>query len=162
VSVSGGEYAIQGNGYSSGAGTITNGETIKVRVTSSASFSTAATVTLTIGGVSGTFSVTTEARDTTPNAFSFTPETNANLSQTRTSDAITVAGINSPATISVSGASSSEYKINNGSWSTASSTVSNGDTVRVRHTSASTNLTSTATILTIGGVSGTFTTTTKP
>lgn len=162
VSISGGEYATQGNNYTSGSGTIDNGGTIKVRVTSSSSFSTTTTATVTIGGVSATFSVTTQAIDTTPDAFTFTPETNVVQNLTRMSNAITVSGINSPASISVSGASSSEYKINNGSWTSSAGTVNNGDTVRVRHTSASTPSTSTSTTLTIGGVTGTFTTTTKP
>jgi hypothetical protein len=85
-----------------------------------------------------------------------------NLNQTRTSNAITVSGINSPASISVSAAASSEYRINNGSYVSTPGTVSNGDTVRVRHTSASTNSTTTTTTLTIGGVSGSFSTTTRP
>ena len=162
VAITGGEYAIQGNNYTTGTGTITDGQTIKVRVTASSNFSTTTSATLTIGGVSATFSVTTAARDTTPNAFSFTSETNVNLNQTRTSEAITVSGINSTASISVSGAASSEYRVNNGSWTSAAGTVIHGDTVRVRHTSASTNSTVTSTTLTIGGVSGTFTSTTRP
>lgn len=85
-----------------------------------------------------------------------------NLNQTRTSNSITVSGINSPASIAVSGAGSSEYRVNNDAWTSATGTVNNGDTVRVRHTSASTNSTLTTTTLNIGGVSGSFATTTKP
>jgi hypothetical protein len=162
VTVTGGEYSTQGNSFTSSAGTISPDGTLRLRQTSSASFSTTTTMTVTVGGVSAAFSVTTEAIDTTPDAFSFTSETNVNLNQTRTSNAITVSGINSPASISVSAAASSEYRINNGSYVSTPGTVSNGDTVRVRHTSASTNSTTTTTTLTIGGVSGSFSTTTRP
>jgi hypothetical protein len=162
VTVTGGEYSTQGNTFTSSAGTISPDGTLRLRQTSSASFSTTTTMTVTVGGVSAAFSVTTEAIDTTPDAFSFTSETNVNLNQTRTSNAITVSGINSPASISVSAAASSEYRINNGSYVSTPGTVSNGDTVRVRHTSASTNSTTTTTTLTIGGVSGSFSTTTRP
>jgi hypothetical protein len=162
VTVTGGEYSTQGNSFSSTAGTINPGGTLRLRQTSSASFATTTTMTVTVGGVSATFSVATAAIDPTPDAFSFSPETNVNLNQTRTSNAITVTGINSPATISISGAATREYRINNGAWVASAGTVINGDTVRVRHTSAATNSTTTSTTLTIDGVSGTFSTTTKP
>ncbi|OWQ95727.1 hypothetical protein CDQ92_13160 [Sphingopyxis bauzanensis] len=45
---------------------MTNGQTVKVRLTTSASYSTIANAALTIGGVSDTFSVTTEAEIPTP------------------------------------------------------------------------------------------------
>lgn len=59
VSVSGGAYSINGGAYTSAAGTVDNGDTVNVRLTSSSSLSTTTIATLTIGGVSGAFSVTT-------------------------------------------------------------------------------------------------------
>jgi hypothetical protein len=61
ISVTGGEYAINNGTYTSVAGTVSNGDTVKVRQTSSASVSTTTNATLTIGGVSDTFSVKTIA-----------------------------------------------------------------------------------------------------
>ncbi|KQN11545.1 hypothetical protein ASE89_14245 [Sphingomonas sp. Leaf30] len=61
ISVSGGEYQINGGSWVTAAGTVTNGQTVKVRLTSSSAASTTSNVTLTIGGVSDTFSVTTAA-----------------------------------------------------------------------------------------------------
>ncbi|MCU0578442.1 MAG: hypothetical protein MUF69_02745, partial [Desulfobacterota bacterium] len=58
----GGEYAVNGGAYTSTAGIVVNGDSVTVRQTSSASFSTTTNVTLDIGGVSGTFSVTTRAQ----------------------------------------------------------------------------------------------------
>lgn len=95
--------------------------------------------------------------DTTPDAFTFTDQTNVALSTLTESNAITVSGITAAAAISVTGG---EYQINGGSWVTSSGTVSNGDSVKVRHTSSASNSTATNTTLTIGGVSDTFTTTT--
>lgn len=96
--------------------------------------------------------------DTTPDAFTFTDQTNVATSTTITSAAITVAGINAAAAISVSGGS---YDVNSsGSFTTSSGTVNNGDTVRARHTSSASNSTATNTVVTIGGVSDTFTSTT--
>jgi hypothetical protein len=59
ISVTGGEYAINGGSYTSDAGTVENGNTVTVRHTSSGSFSTATNTTLTISEVSDTFTSTT-------------------------------------------------------------------------------------------------------
>ena len=59
ISITGGEYSINGGAYTLAAGTVENGQTVKVRQTSSSSHSTTTNATLTIGGVSDTFSVTT-------------------------------------------------------------------------------------------------------
>jgi Protein of unknown function (DUF1566) len=93
---------------------------------------------------------------TTPDAFSFVDQTSVALSTLTESAAITVAGINAAASISVTGG---EYQINGGAWA-SSGTVTNGQSVKVRHTSSVSNSTATNTVLTIGGVSDTFTTTT--
>jgi hypothetical protein len=163
ITVSGGSYDINGSGtFVTSSGTVNNGDTVRARHTSSASYSTATNTVVTIGGVSDTFTSTTESDpedDTTPNAFSFTDQTDVALSTVITSAAITVSGIDAPATISVTGGT---YDINaSGTFVGTSGTVSNGDTVRARHTSSSSNSTATNTVVTIGGVSDTFTSTTE-
>ena len=97
------------------------------------------------------------APDMEPDAFSFTDQTGVALSTVVTSNSITVSGINAAADISVSGG---EYSINGGGFTSASGTVSNADTVVVRHTSSNANSTAVQTTLTIGGVSDTFSSTT--
>jgi YVTN family beta-propeller protein len=60
ISITGGEYEIDGNGsWLSTPSTVIPGATVKVRLTSSSSYSDTKTATLTIGGREGTFSVTT-------------------------------------------------------------------------------------------------------
>ena len=158
ISVTGGDYSINGGTYTSAAGTVSNGDTVKVRLTSSASNSTATAATLTIGGVSGSFDVTTlPPSDTTPDAFAFTDQTDVALSTQTESNAITVAGINTTSAISVTGG---DYSINGGTYTSAAGTVSNADTVKVRLTSSASNSTATAATLTIGGVSDSFDVTT--
>ena len=97
------------------------------------------------------------AIDTTPNAFTFTDQTGVALSSTITSAAITVSGINSSATITSSGGT---FDINSSGTFVSSGTVNNGDTVRARVTSSSSNSTAVNCVVTIGGVSDTFTATT--
>lgn len=71
VSITGGTYSKNGGAYTSSAGTAVNGDTFAVRHTSSASNSTATNTTLTIGGVSDTFTSTTEAAAVSYNAVGF-------------------------------------------------------------------------------------------
>jgi sugar lactone lactonase YvrE len=59
LSITGGEYSIDGKTYRSTPGTIKVNQKIRVRVLSSSESSGEVTATLTIGGVSGTFTVRT-------------------------------------------------------------------------------------------------------
>lgn len=161
ISITGGEYRIGSGSWVSSPGTVVNGDTVTVRTTSSSANSTAVTATLTIGGVSATYSVTTQAAvapsDTTPNAFSFTAVTGAALNTVYTSNSITVSGIDAAAAISVSGG---EYRIGSGSWTASPGTVVSGDTATVRRTSSASYSTGATVALTIGGVSASFLVTT--
>lgn len=73
-----------------------------------------------------------------------------------TSNTVTVSGINTPASISVSGG---EYSVNGGAYTAADGSVSLGDQVSVQHVNAGDGQSTLNTTLTIGGVSDTFTTT---
>jgi hypothetical protein len=59
VTVSGGEYRKNGGSWVSAPGTVVAGDSVDVRLTTSGSYSTAVNCTLTIGGVSDTYTVTT-------------------------------------------------------------------------------------------------------
>jgi hypothetical protein len=96
-------------------------------------------------------------RDTTPTAFSFTDQADVEAEAVITSAAITVAGLNAAAAITVSGGT---YSINGGSFTSSAGTVSNGDLVRARHTASASAETAVNTVVTIGGVSDAFTSTT--
>ena len=99
--------------------------------------------------------------DSTPNSFDFTNQTGVTRSSTRTSaNTVTIAGMDSgaSATVTVSGGT---YSKNGGSYTTASTTASNGTTFILRHTSSSSYSTNTTTTLTVGGVSGSFVSTTE-
>lgn len=61
ITSSGGTFDINSSGTFISSGTVNNGDTVRARVTSSASNSTAANCVVTIGGVSDTFTVTTLA-----------------------------------------------------------------------------------------------------
>ena len=157
ISIIDGAYKINAGTYTSASGFVNNGDTVTVQTTSSASNNTTVNAVLTIGGISDTFSVTT-LTDTIPDAFSFTDQADAALSTLITSDTVTLAGLGASSPISITGG---VYKINAGTYTSASGFVNNGDTVTVQTTSSLSGLTAVDVILSIGGVSDTFTVTTE-
>jgi len=149
ISITNGTYSIDGGAYVSTPGTISNGQAVTVRLTSAGAPSTAATATLTVGGVDAEFTVTTAAAadDLTPNAFAFTDQSAVALSTVIVSAPVTITGIDGAAPIAVTGG---EYSIDDGAFTSAAGTVTSGQTVRVRHTSAATYVTAVTTTLSVG------------
>ena len=125
VSVSGGTVNVS---------SVVNGGTVTATGTA-ASAGNATTVTVTIGGVQGTFTINTPApaSDTTPNAFSFTNATGSNASTVNTSNTINISGINAAANVTASG--NGTVSVNGGSY-TNSTTITNGQSINVRLTSS--------------------------
>ncbi len=155
ISVTGGTYSVNGGAFTSAAGTVNNSDTVRVQLTSSAANNTLASATLTIGGVSDIWSVTTVefVEDTTPNIFSFTDQVDINLNTQVISNTITVTGINAPTPISVIGG---EYSVNGGAFTNSPTNLNNNDTVRLRLTSSGSNSTQVTSICSIGGISDTW------
>ena len=107
--------------------------------------------------INGTIPPDTGGVDLTPDAFTFTDQTDVARSTVLTSNSVTVTGIEAAAPISIT---NGEYSINGGDYTNAVGTVANNDTVTVRHTSSANYATITDTTLSIGGVSDTFSSTT--
>ncbi len=71
ISISNGTYSVNGGAYTSDAGTVNNGDTVTVRVNSSSSPGTMVNATLTVGGVSGVFSVITSGPSPSNGSYGF-------------------------------------------------------------------------------------------
>lgn len=165
VSVSGQgtpQISIAGGAWGT-SGTISNGQTLAVRLTSASSAATEHQATVTIGSTESVWSVSTVGADTTPNAFTFTDQPNAALSSLITSNNVTISGINVGTSVSVSGTGSPQISINGGAWVT-SGTITNGQTLAVRLTSSSTPGAALSATVNVGGVTDNWsvTTTTGP
>nr|MDH4458974.1 choice-of-anchor Q domain-containing protein [Nevskia sp.] len=156
VSVDIGEVSINGGAFGSG-GTIEPGQTVQVRHTASASFASTVTSTVTIGGVQGTFSSTTRDAIVVPDAFSFPSTTNIERDSIQTSAAVAITGLEAPATVTVSNGTVS---INGGAFGSGG-TIEPGQTEQVRHTASASFAGSVTSTVTIGGVQGTFSSTTR-
>jgi hypothetical protein len=173
VSVTGGEYAVStDSGATWGAWTTTGtnvelGYQLKVRHRTSVNYETVTSTTLTIGGVSDTFSTTTAPPpDTTPDAFSFTDQTDVALSTVVESAPVTISGIAADTDVAVS-ITGGDYAVSSdsgatwGAYTATAGSVRLNDQVKVRHTSSASLSTATDTVLTVGGISDTFTSTTE-
>jgi hypothetical protein len=156
VSFSGmGTYSKNGGAYTSSAGTAVLGDTFTMRLTSNGSGGIATSGTLTIGGVSDTYTVTTKIGDTTPDPFTFTDLAAQACNTDILSNVLIVTGVESTysATLSLSG-TGTYWRKNGGSWFAAGigGAVQTNDTVQLKIVTDNTlNKTWTANI-NIGGV----------
>jgi hypothetical protein len=160
ISVSGGEYRINGGAWLTTAGSVINGQRVEVRATTPNVNNSSATTILMIGGASAGFTVNSPfVADTTPDVFGFTPQTKVSSGTSLTSNSVTVTGINVAVAVSVSGGS---YSVNGGAFTSAPGTVRSGDTVTVRLTSPSTDNTRSCAAISIGDLQTPFCVTTGP
>jgi len=157
ISISGGSYSIGGGAFTSATVIVTNGQVVTVKVKSSDKTNTPVTATLTVGGVSAAFTVTT-VLDVTPDAFTFTPVTGAGAKAVTPSNEITVTGIDVAVPVSIT---NGEYSINGAAYTNAAGIVNKDQKITVRATSSDTPSTDVTAVLTIGGVTGSFVVTTK-
>jgi len=98
--------------------------------------------------------------DTIPNSFAFVDKSNVALNTVVTSAKVAITGIDAPTPVSVSGGS---YSIGcTATYVTTAGSINNGQNVCLRHTTAATPSTTVNTVLTVGGVSDTFSSTTLP
>ena len=134
--------------------TMVDGDILAIRLTSSVNYETAVTATLTVGGVSHTFSVTTTDSNQ-PNSFSFTAKTGATPGETYTSNTVTISGLDTDTNVTASfndGGNTADVYLNGAMPSSDSSfTVENGDTLYIKldaSSSYATTLSSTLTVVT--------------
>ncbi len=157
LGITGGQYSLDGGtNWETISTTISSGQSVKVKINSSTASNTTTSATLTIGGIARTFSVTT--KDIRPDNFSFASKTNVELNTTVDSDSFTISGINADAPISIVGGM---YSINNGTWTESNGTINIGDNVKIRLNSSNSYTTSASATLNIGGITATFSATTK-
>lgn len=128
---------------------------VAARVTSNSTYSSTTSVKADINGISDTYSVTTKAADTIPDAFNFSDISNAELSTTYSS-IYTPTGYDY-ANWSVT---NGEGSTNGSTWATSGS-ITSGQTFYVRRTSSASYSTQVSADVNIGGQTDTWYITTK-
>jgi YD repeat-containing protein len=153
--------------FITGASSITNNSYLQLRVTSASAFSTAVSATMTVGTGSDTWSVTTAAQDTTPNAFTFTDQAPVSTSTVLTSNILPISGITGVVITSISGGGGA-YRIcgdatcsTNPSFISSASSIVSGQYLQLRLTSSSAYGTGVATTVTVGTASDNWAVTTQ-
>ena len=128
----GAELSVNGGAYSSSIQTVSNGDTIRVRMESSSLYSTEKETSISIGVTNTTWSVSTKQEPVNvPNAFSFNDVDDAPLSSYVTSNLVTISGLNVIGTVSTP-LNSAESSVNGGPFSTAVKLINNGETLALR------------------------------
>lgn len=157
-SVSNGWVLLNNAQQPAGSFNVNPGDTLKVCQQAANAFMADNVTTLTIGTNPGdevTFTTTTRAADTTPNALSFAAQTDVEPSTPVESNEITLAGFDG--TLSLSANNGAILIVNDTSSAAgASVNVSSGDRVKVRLTSASSFGGQTSTVVTLGNKQAVF------
>jgi outer membrane protein assembly factor BamB len=156
------QYRVNGGNWVTGGVDVRDGDTVQVRHTSASAANTVTETVLTIGTVVGEFRSTTAAgADTDPDAFSFGSKSNVPVSTWVESDPVTPVGYDAQTTVKAG--AGTEYSIGcTGSYTSAQGTINPGQSICVRHMSASAPNTLRKTSLQIGRTVGYFTTRTAP
>lgn len=130
----GAETSVAGGAFSTTTKTITNGQTLRVRMTSSASYDATKTTTVSVGTVSGTWSISTKSPPAQiPNVFTFNNVSDAPLSAYTTSNIVTITGITTSVTVTApTNGTYAQSSVNGGAFSNTAKTISNGQTLQLR------------------------------
>jgi len=141
--INGGSWVTSGN--------ISDGQTLQLRLTSDNNFASMLSAVVTVGTLSDQWDVTTVAQDTTPDAFSFIDQTDVALNTLTESNTLTINGITGSVAVSISGDGGPQLRVAGGSWGTSGS-ITNGQTLQLRLTSANSPLTLHSAIVSVGTV----------
>lgn len=156
ISITGGAYSINGNAFTTAAGTIRAGDTLRVQH-SAADYGQTAQTFVTVGGLQIAFASISVPADRNPDSMNFIARAGVQPGVLVTSDPVQIAGIDVAVPVSVSGG---EYSINGDSYRSTAGTIRAGDQLRLRHLSGDFGQ-SRQTIVTVGEGSGSFLSATK-
>ena len=160
ISVLGGEYSKGCSGaFTQAAGTIVNGQTLCVRLSTASAPNIPKFLTLQVGAFSTKFHVTTGTSGD-PDPFSFPLDVNVPVGSVRVSKPVQLAGFAGSLPLSVVGG---EYSIGcTAVYSAAPQNITNGQSVCVRHTASAALYSENSTTLQAGTFTATFTSITGP
>lgn len=121
-----------GGAFSTSNKSVTNGDTVTVRMTSSGTFNTAKTTTVSVGTISTTWRITTKSAPAQiPNTFTFTNVIDAPVLTYIESNEVSITGITTTVNVTAP-TNGAESSVNGGAFSTTAKTISNGGTIKLR------------------------------
>jgi hypothetical protein len=134
ISVIGGEYSIDRRPYTSSPGTISPGESFRVRFRASSAYSTQSkpavtTATIVVGGMDATFTAITDEGSYTLRGLSFASVANAAPNSIVLSARVVPVGFTVPVSVTIIGG---EFSINGGAFQSMPGTLSPGQSIQLR------------------------------
>jgi hypothetical protein len=159
ISVSGGQYSVNGGPFTTVPGTIRAGNTLALRHVSANVINSASTTTVTVGSYSTDFRSVTSALDRVPDAFDFGTVSGVAPSTLVQSGSRTLTGFNTGTPIAAGPGVT--YSIDGAPFTNVTGTLQAGQTLQVQQTSSATHLAYTKGYVKVGGVYGYFTTRTQ-
>jgi hypothetical protein len=159
ISVSGGQYSVNGGPFTNIASLVASGSTLTLRHVSASAINTTSTTTVTVGSYSTDFRSVTSALDRVPDAFDFGTVSGVAPSTLMQSGTQTLTGFNTGTPIAAGPGVT--YSIDGAPFTSAAGTLQPGQTLQVQQTSSATHLAYTKGYVKVGGVYGYFTTRTQ-
>jgi hypothetical protein len=154
--------SVNGGNFNTNAKTISNGQTIRLRYTTSGNTGETVTSSVVVGGGAAVdWNITNQGTaDTDPDYFFFEDEDNVGADTLTTSQPLVITGINIPTNVTAS--NGAQIRVGTGSWinGNTGTTITNGQNLRVRITSSADPGGVVETDVTVGALSDTFTVTT--
>jgi len=124
--------SVNGGAFSTTNKSVTNNDTVTVKMTSSGSFNTQKSTTVSIGTISTTWKITTKSAPVQiPNTFTFTPVVGAPVLTYIESNEVTITGLTTTVDVTAP-TNGAESSVNGGAYSTAAKTISNGGKLKLR------------------------------
>lgn len=158
LSVTGGEYSLNGALYRAVGGTARNGDSLQLRVRASSQSSGTAQMGVQVGDTAATFTVRSGKGDDEPDLFTFPGQTNVEPSALATSAQIQILGIDVEVPVTVV---SGEYCLNDAPCTSEPGVARVQDRIRLRHFASSEYLKQHETIVSVGARSASFVSTTR-
>jgi len=162
IVVAGGEYSIDGGPFTAAQGVFAPGQTLRVRVQAPAQAWATRTVLVTIGGVTGRFSVQATPGDITPEGFSFASRRGVAPGELVVSSPALITGIDGPVEAWLGNNVTGELSIGcTGLFTRGPVLVGNNTAICVRHRASAQHNGVATTTVTVGGVVAEFVTRTR-
>lgn len=162
ISVIDGEYSINGDIYINESSTVSSGDRIIIRHTSSDQYQTQTTSLLNVGSFSALFKSHTKAEelsiDNVPDPIEFPTIQDVARFVEVESETATVTGINVEVPLSII---NGQYSLNGAAYTNEATTVKQGDTIQLKHTSSDASEAATHTWLYLADTAISFTSKTK-
>ena len=138
TATNGAQLRINGGAWTAGPASISNGDTIQLKMTSSGNYVTLKTTTILMGDGNATWKITTKSQgNNVPNPFTFNTVNDAPILTYILSNVVTITGITGVSVVTAPTSNNIpgflfEASVDGGAWTSLAQTITNGQTLQLR------------------------------